>query len=453
MKFSTINPATEETVSSYTAASEKEVEETVLSAKKAFEVWKKTSFSERAALLKKVSELLVKRKEALGKIMSMEMGKPIKEGIAEVEKSAWLFDYYAENAEKFLANEIVATDAKKSYISFEPYGVIGAIMPWNFPVWQVSRFVSAALAAGNCIIVKHSSVCAQSGIELEKIFLDAGFPKGVYQNLVGTGQTAEMLIASNIDGVTFTGSTEIGKKVALTSAGQLKKFILELGGNDAFIVLKDADISAAAKGAIKGRMKNTGQSCIAAKRFFVEKEVADEFTKKVIEEFKKMRIGDPLDSQTEVGPLANKQQFETIVRQVDESVKKGAKVLLGGKRWGKKGFFYEPTVLGNIKPDMPVAREEVFGPVIPIIPVKDEQEAIKKANDSEFGLGASIWSKDTEKAERIAKELVVGAVCINTAMHSDPRLPFGGTKKSGFGREMSRYGLLEFMNLKAIKVH
>jgi succinate-semialdehyde dehydrogenase/glutarate-semialdehyde dehydrogenase/succinyl-CoA reductase len=382
-----------------------------------------------------------------------EMGKPIKESLFEVEKCAWAMEFYGDNANIFLHDESVNTDARKSVISFEPLGVIGSIMPWNFPYWQALRFAAPSLMAGNTIVLKPASATIQCGIEIENTFRKAGFPDGVFQTLVGDSSIAETLIDSDINAVTFTGSTSVGAKVAQRSTFQLKKCVLELGGSDPFIVCDDADIEKASSGAVKGRFINCGQSCIASKRFLVTKNVAKEFIEKFVQKTEQLRIGDPSLEDTDIGPLVNMNGLNKIEELVNDAVKNGAEVLTGGKRIKDKGYFYSPTILSKISSKMRVADEETFGPVAPITVVDDEVEAIKIANNSQFGLGASIWTRDLIKAEKLSKLVESGIVTVNNVVISDPRIPFGGVKHSGFGRELSRYGMLEFVNIKSVRFY
>jgi succinate-semialdehyde dehydrogenase/glutarate-semialdehyde dehydrogenase/succinyl-CoA reductase len=338
-------------------------------------------------------------------------------------------------------------------IKFQPIGVIGSIMPWNFPYWQALRFAAPSLMVGNTIVLKPASATMQCGIEIEKAFNKAGFPDGVFQTLVGDSTIAESLIDSDINAVTFTGSIPVGAKVAQRATSQLKKTVLELGGSDPFIVCEDADVEKASSGAVKGRFINCGQSCIASKRFIVVKKVANEFIEKFVQKAERLKVGDPLSDDTDVGPLVNASGLKKIDSQVKESVKEGAEVLTGGEQLGKKGYFYRPTVLKNVNPKMSIAQEEVFGPVAPIIVAGDEVEAIELANDSEYGLGASIWTQDLDKAETLSSSVESGIVSVNNVVASDPRVPFGGVKKSGFGRELSRYGMLEFVNIKSVRLY
>lgn len=382
------------------------------------------------------------------------MGKIIREARAEVEKCAWVMEYYADNGRVFLTDEIVNTDARKSFIAFEPLGVIGSIMPWNFPYWQGLRFASPSLMAGNTIVLKPASATMQSGIEIEKAFDKAGVPTGVFQTIVGDSTAAEMLIDSeNVNAVTFTGSVPVGAKVAQRATTKLKKTVLELGGSDPFIVCEDADIEKASTGAVKGRFINCGQSCIATKRFIVVKKIANEFIEKFVQKTEKLNVGDPLSDQTDIGPLVNSKSVENMESVVEDSVRKGGEVLTGGERVRSKGSFYKPTLLRKVTHDMLVLQEEVFGPIAPISIVENELEAIKLSNDSKFGLGASIWTQDLDKAEKLSRSIESGIVTVNNVVISDPRVPFGGIKNSGFGRELSRYGMLEFVNVKSVRFY
>jgi succinate-semialdehyde dehydrogenase/glutarate-semialdehyde dehydrogenase/succinyl-CoA reductase len=381
------------------------------------------------------------------------MGKSIKEARSEVEKCAWAIEYYADNGQILSTDEVVNTDARKTVIRIQPIGVIGSIMPWNFPYWQALRFAAPSLMIGNTIVLKPASATMQCGIEIEKTFNRVGLPDGVFQTLVGDSSVAGSLIDSDINAVTFTGSVPVGAKVAQRATSQIKKTVLELGGSDPFIVCEDADIEKASNGAIKGRFINCGQSCIASKRFIVVKSVANEFIEKFVQKAEKLKVGDPLSDDTDIGPLVNASGLKKIDSQVKQSVKEDAEVLTGGEQIGKKGYFYRPTVLKNVNPKMQIAQEEVFGPVAPIIVAHDEVEAIELANDSEYGLGASIWTQDLDKAERLSSSVESGIVSVNNVVASDPRVPFGGVKKSGFGRELSRYGMLEFVNIKSVRFY
>jgi succinate-semialdehyde dehydrogenase/glutarate-semialdehyde dehydrogenase/succinyl-CoA reductase len=412
---------------------------------------KKTN--KRTDLLHDFANELKKENENLARIATNEMGKPIKEARSEVEKCAWVMEYYADNGQILSTDEIVNTDARKTVIKFQPIGVIGSIMPWNFPYWQALRFAAPSLIIGNTIVLKPASATMQCEIEIEKTFNKAGLPEGVFQTLVGDSSIAESLIDSNVNAITFTGSVPVGAKVAQRATSQVKKTVLELGGSDPFIVCEDADIEKASTGAVKGRFINCGQSCIASKRFIVAKNVANEFIEKFVQKAERLRLGDPLSDDTDIGPLVNTNGLKKIDSQVKDSVKEGAEVLTGGEQIEKKGYFYRPTVLKNINPKMSIAQEEVFGPVAPIIVAGDEVEAIELANDSEYGLGASIWTQDLDKAERLSSSVQSGIVSVNNVVASDPRVPFGGVKKSGFGRELSRYGMLEFVNIKSVRFY
>jgi acyl-CoA reductase-like NAD-dependent aldehyde dehydrogenase len=451
-KVKTINPATEEVLNEYDIMTKEQINDKVKKARNAFQDWKKDA-SKRIDHLHDFANQLRKDKEKLARIATNEMGKAIKEARSEVEKCAWAMEYYADNGQILSTDEVVNTDARKTVIRFQPIGVIGSIMPWNFPYWQALRFAAPSLMIGNTIVLKPASATMQCGIEIEKTFNRVGLPDGVFQTLVGDSSVAESLIDSDINAVTFTGSVPVGAKVAQRATSQIKKTVLELGGSDPFIVCEDADIEKASNGAIKGRFINCGQSCIASKRFIVVKNVANEFIEKFVQKTEKLKVGDPLSDDTDIGPLVNASSLKKIDSQVKESVKEGAEVLTGGEPIGKKGYFYRPTVLKNVNPKMQIAQEEVFGPVAPIIVTDNEVEAIELANDSEYGLGASIWTQDLDKAERLSSSVESGIVSVNNVVASDPRVPFGGVKKSGFGRELSRYGMLEFVNIKSVRFY
>ena len=451
-KVKTINPATEEVLNEYKIMTKEQINDKVKKARNASQDWKKDA-SKRIYLLHDFANQLRKDKEKLARRATNEMGKAIKEARSEVEKCAWAMEYYADNGQILSTDEVVNTDARKTVIRFQPIGVIGSIMPWNFPYWQALRFAAPSLIIGNTIVLKPASATMQCGIEIEETFNRVGLPDGVFQTLVGDSSIAESLIDSNINAVTFTGSVPVGAKVAQRATSQIKKTVLELGGSDPFIVCEDADIEKASNGAIKGRFINCGQSCIASKRFIVVKNVANEFIEKFVQKAEKLKVGDPLSDDTDIGPLVNASGLKKIDSQVKESVKEGAEVLTGGEQMGKKGYFYRPTVLKNVNPKMQIAQEEVFGPVAPIIIADNEVEAIELANDSEYGLGASIWTQDLDKAERLSSSVESGIVSVNNVVASDPRVPFGGVKKSGFGRELSKYGMLEFVNIKSVRFY
>jgi len=453
-KIVSINPATEEINREFDFYTEDRINESVEKAKAASSDWRSLDVSDRAEYLRNAAKVLRRRKKELGEIITLEMGKTIRESIQEIEKCAQTLEYFAENAGRFLEPEIVETDAKKAYISFQPRGIVLGIMPWNYPFWQVIRFGAPALAGGNVVILKHSSYVPICALELEKVFLEAGLPEGVYQSLLIDASTALLLISRDeISTVSFTGSLSAGQKVAEVAGRNMKKAILELGGSDPFIVLPDADIEKAARVGIGSRFLNAGQSCIAAKRFIVANSISEEFTSKFAEFTKELKVGDPMDADTDLGPLVRRQQIESLSEQVNEALSRGARAILEGGSLKRKGFFYSPVILIGVTKDMRVLKEETFGPVAAILTVKDEAEAITAANSTEFGLGASIWSKDEEKALALAAELESGVVAINSLVKSDPRLPFGGVKKSGIGRELSKFGLYEFMNIKSISLN
>ena len=421
-------------------------------AKRAFPEWKK-DYEKRRSYIYELVEYLKKNKMEMAKVATSEMGKTIKESIGEVEKCAWALEFYADHGDSFLADEVLNTDARKSFLTFEPLGVIGSIMPWNFPYWQALRFAAPCLMAGNVIVMKPSRVTMQSGIEIEKAFTESGIPDGIFQTVIGSVESANHLIDSDVNAVTFTGSTDAGAKVGQRAAMNLKKCVLELGGSDPFIVLDDAIIEKAAEGAVKGRFINCGQSCVASKRFFVSKNIAKDFIELFIKKASQLKVGDPTLIGTDIGPLSSKGGLETISGIVEDAKEKGAEILLGGSEIDGKGYFYQPTILTNVKPNMRIAKEETFGPVAPITIVENESEAVRLANDTEFGLGASIWTKDLAKAEKISRRIESGIVSVNNVVISDPRIPFGGIKHSGFGRELSRYGILEFVNIKSVRFY
>ena len=451
-QITTINPSTGEEITKFTAMDKNQVFDLVGKAKRAYPEWKK-DYEKRRSYVYNLVEYLIKNKIKLAKVATSEMGKPLKESIGEIEKCAWALEFYADHGDSFLSDEVLNTDARKSFLSFEPLGVIGSIMPWNFPYWQALRFAAPCLMAGNVIVMKPSRVTMQSGIEIEKAFMESGIPDGIFQTVVGSVDSANHLIDSDVNAVTFTGSTNAGAKVGERAARHLKKCVLELGGSDPFIVLDDAIIDKAAEGAVKGRFINCGQSCVASKRFFVGKNIAKDFIELFIKKASQLKIGDPMNMETDLGPISSKDGFETISGIVEDAKEKGAEILLGGSKIDGKGFFYEPTILTNVKPNMRIANEETFGPIAPITIVENESEAIKLANESEFGLGASIWTKDLAKADKMSRRIESGIVSVNNVVISDPRIPFGGIKHSGFGRELSRYGMLEFVNLKSVRFY
>jgi acyl-CoA reductase-like NAD-dependent aldehyde dehydrogenase len=452
-QLKTINPATEQVLKEYEIYTKGQLSRLVKQARQTFLEWK-NNIDRRAEYLYSFSKELRKNKENLAKTVTQEMGKAIKEARSEVEKCAWTIEYYADHGKIFSTNEVVNTDARKSTITFQPLGVVGSIMPWNFPYWQSLRFAAPSLMAGNVIILKPASSTMQCGIEIENMFDKAGVPEGVFQTAIGDSAIAETLIDSNgINAVTFTGSVPVGAKVAQRATSQLKKTVLELGGSDPFIVCEDADIEKASTGAVKGRFINCGQSCIASKRFIVVKEIANEFTEKFVQKTEKLKVGDPLSDDTDLGPVVNAKSLDNMEGVVDRTIKSGAELLTGGERANSIGYFFRPTIFKNVLPTMEIAQEEVFGPIAPIITADNEEEAMRIANDSKFGLGASIWTQDLEKAEKLSEMVESGIVTVNSMVVSDPRVPFGGIKNSGFGRELSRYGMLEFVNIKSIRFY
>ena len=452
-ELKTINPATEEVIDTYQIMTKEQINEKTRKAQNAFLDWNK-DIPKRADHIHDFAQELRKSKEELARAMTKEMGRPIKDARPEVEKCAWVMDYFADNGNIFLHDESVNTDARKSTITFEPLGVVGSIMPWNFPYWQALRFAAPSLMAGNTIVLKPASATMGCGIEIEKAFRRSGVPDGVFQTIVGDSSIANILIDSeDINAVTFTGSVTAGGIVAQRATSQIKKCVLELGGSDPFIVCKDADIEKASTGAVKGRFINNGQSCIASKRFIIVKDIANEFIEKFVQKTEKLKVGDPLSENTDLGPIVNASGLKTIDSQVKDSVKEGAEILTGGEQIESKGYFYKPTILKKVSTNMRVAQEEVFGPAAAVMVAEDEMEAVRLANDSQYGLGASIWTQDLDKAENLSREIRSGIVTVNNVVISDPRVPFGGVKKSGFGRELSRYGMLEFVNIKSIRFY
>lgn len=450
--ITTINPATGEPISTFESMSKDQVRNQVSKSRSAFSIWKNDLETRRAALYH-LTDYLRKNKVRLAEMATKEMGKVLKEAISEVEKCAWALEFYADNGGTLLSDEILNTDARKSFVTFEPLGIIGSIMPWNFPYWQALRFAAPSLIAGNTIIMKPSSVTMQCGIEIEKACREAGVPEGVFQTLVGGSESANHLIEADVNAVTFTGSTKVGAMVGQKSASLLKKCVLELGGSDPFIVLEDANVEKAANGAIKGRFINCGQSCVASKRFFVSRKIANEFIERFVHNAERLQVGDPMAIENDIGPLVNKDALENISSMVDDAKKKGAQILTGGQQIGNRGYFYKPTILTGLTPDMRIYSEETFGPVAPVTIFDDEKDAIRMANDSEYGLGASIWTDNLKKAEQLSKQIESGIVTVNNVVISDPRVPFGGIKQSGFGRELSKYGMLEFVNIKSIRFY
>ena len=453
MTFQSINPATEAVLATFDEFTAHQTEAALQDADTAFRAWRRASVAERAKPMRRAAALLRERKAKYGGLITAEMGKPIVAAEAEVEKCAWACEFYADNAERFLANEPVRTEARASYVAFEPLGVVLAVMPWNFPFWQVFRFAAPTLMAGNTAVLKHASNVPQCALAIEEVFRDAAFPSGGFRTLLLGGAAVDALIADpRIRAVSLTGSDLTGEKVAVAAGRALKKTVLELGGSDAFIVLRDADLQSAAAVAVKARFQNTGQSCIAAKRFIVEAEVADEFERLFAAAITQLKVGDPTDRSVDIGPLARGDLRDALDRQVRESVKQGARMVLGGKPVPGRGFFYEPTLLTKVTREMPALREETFGPVAALVRVPDADAAIALANDSQFGLGASLWTQDLDRARQLAGRIEAGSVFVNAMVASDPRLPFGGVKRSGYGRELASFGIHEFVNIQTVLI-
>ncbi|MBK0402438.1 NAD-dependent succinate-semialdehyde dehydrogenase [Adhaeribacter sp. BT258] len=451
MAIQSLNPATgkvEKTFEPHTAA---EIEKLLQQGEKTFQQWRKTNFTHRAELMRFCVGELSGNTEKYAQIITLEMGKPIQEARAEVKKCAAACEYYAAHAEAFLADEQIKTGATRSYIAYDPLGIILAVMPWNFPFWQVFRFAAPAIMAGNVGILKHASNVPQCALAIEEIFLKAGFPKGVFQTVLVESDGVDPLIKDDrVKAVTLTGSEGAGAHVASVAGKEIKKTVLELGGSDAFVVLKDADLETAAETAVKSRMINTGQSCIAAKRFIVEKPVAEEFIQKMKTKMAALKTGDPASEDIQYGPLARKDLAETLADQVKRSVAAGAEIVLEGGQKDKETAYFQPMILHKVKPGMPAFDEELFGPVAAVIVASDEEEALLLANNSRFGLGGSIWTQDHAKGQKLARQMESGAVFINALVASHPEMPFGGIKKSGYGRELSYIGIREFVNQKTI---
>ena len=453
MAIATINPATGEVVKTFPELTDPEIEQKLQKAVKAFAKHRRTTFAERAAGMRKAADILENEKETFGRMMTLEMGKTLRSAIAEAAKCATACRYYAEHAEQFLADEVVETGAKKSFVRYLPIGPILAVMPWNFPFWQVIRFAAPALMAGNVGLLKHASNVPQSALLIEDVFLRAGFLEGVFQTLlIGAKKVDALLEDPRVVAATLTGSEQAGIQVGMGAAKRIKKVVLELGGSDPFIVMPSADLDAAVATAVEARILNNGQSCIAAKRFIVAEPIADEFQRRFVERMKALRIGDPFDDKTELGPLANAEAVTSLDADVRKSVDAGAKVLTGGHPITGAGNFYEPTVLTDIPVESPAYREEFFGPVASLFRARVLDDAIRIANDSRFGLGASAWTNDDKERERLINELESGMVFINKMVASDPRIPFGGVKQSGYGRELGEFGIREFVNVKTVWV-
>ena len=456
MPISSVNPATAEVLQTFDSLTEPQVKEKLGRATNAFREYRRTTFQERALCMKRAAEILDSEKKSFARTMTLEMGKPINAAIQEAEKCVWVCRYYAENAERHLTEEHVATNATRSFVCFQPLGVVLAVMPWNFPFWQVFRFAAPALMAGNVGLLKHASNVPQCALAIEEIFSRAGFPEGTFQTLlIGSDEVRKVLEDARVAAATLTGSEPAGRSVAGLAGQELKKTVLELGGSDPFIVMPSANFEAAVNTAVKARTINNGQSCIAAKRFIIHQEIYDRFQSEFVAAMKGLRVGDPLVESTDLGPLATQQILDDLEEQVKVSVASGAKILTGGKRAAlggnlERGNFYEPTVLADIPKDSPAYRDELFGPVASLFRVNSIDEAIELANATTFGLGSSAWTNDEQERERFIDELEAGSVFINGMVASDPRLPFGGVKRSGYGRELSYFGIREFVNIKTV---
>ncbi|MDQ6652401.1 MAG: NAD-dependent succinate-semialdehyde dehydrogenase [Acidobacteriota bacterium] len=453
MPIASINPANGETVKTFEPLNAEQIDEKLQRAEACFRSYRRATFAERESKMLRAAEILESEKDTLARLMTSEMGKPLKAAMGEIEKCALVCRYYAETAKHHLADKIVETDAAKSYVCFQPLGPVLAVMPWNFPFWQVFRFAAPALMAGNVGLLKHASNVPQCALAIEDIFRRAGFPDGAFQTLlVGSDAVERILIDRRVVAATLTGSEPAGRSVAGTAGKQIKKTVLELGGSDAFIVMPSAEMEEAVTTAVKARTVNNGQSCIAAKRFIIADQIYDEFEPKFVEGMRALRLGNPLDKTTDIGPLATEQILKDVDSQLKTSVAAGAHILTGGKRLERAGNFYEPSVLANISPDSPAYREEIFGPVALLFRVMNIEDAIQLANATTFGLGAAAWTHDAREQERFIDELEAGCVFINGMVASDPRLPFGGIKNSGYGRELGEFGIREFVNIKTVWV-
>ncbi len=449
--YQSINPFTGEVIGSYEEFSDKMVAEIIDKTHHSYQNWKQTDFEERSSLMHQLAERLLEKKDELAVLITSEMGKIITESVAEIEKCAWLCHHYADHAAAMLEEEGMPSDGTISYVRFDPIGIIYAIMPWNFPFWQVFRFAVPTIMAGNTVVLKHAPNVFGCATAIEELFIEAGFPPHIMSNLIISVEQSDKVIAHPlVQGVTLTGSQKAGRMVASVAGKYLKKSVMELGGSDPYIVLKDAEINHACKTGMCSRMLNAGQVCISAKRFIVEESIFDDFVAEQKSLLEHLVLGDPMVKETEMGPMARPDLLEQIEQQVEKSVKMGAELITGGKRMNDR--FYAPTLLINARKGMPVYDEETFGPVSVVIPAKDPEDAVRIANDTEYGLGASIWTQNIELAEKMAAQLEAGAVFINGMTKSDPRLPFGGTKRSGYGRELSHFGIREFVNIKTVWV-
>jgi succinate-semialdehyde dehydrogenase/glutarate-semialdehyde dehydrogenase len=453
MAIESINPATGELMEVFDEWTAEVTAGVVGKVHEAFLTWRQVPFARRAELMRKAAAVLRANKDEYARVMALEMGKPVSDGRGEVEKCAWVCDYYAEHAEGMLADEPAQSDGARAYVAFRPIGAVLAVMPWNFPFWQVFRFAAPALMAGNTGLLKHSSNVPRSALAIEEVFRKAGFPDNVFRTLmIGSRQVEAVIEHPLVAAVTLTGSDIAGRKVAAAAGRALKKTVMELGGSDPFVVLADADLEEAARVGAKARCINSGQSCIAAKRFIIEEAVYDAWLERFTAAMAALVVGDPLAEATQVGPQAREDLMRELHGQVEASVAKGAKVLLGGAPLERKGYFYPPTILAEVRPGMPAYHEEFFGPVASVIRVRDAEEAVAVANATPFGLGGSVWTRDAARGEAVAARIEAGAVFVNGLVKSDPRLPFGGVKTSGYGRELSHYGIKEFVNIQTVWV-
>lgn len=454
MVITTRNPATEEVIQTYEILTEKQVNALIDAGDLTYTAWRKTSFSQRRMKMNALSNLLLQKQEELVALMAHEMGKPVQAGKREIEKCAWVCKHYAEEAEAYLTPRIIQTEMQKTKVCYQPIGMVFAIMPWNFPFWQVFRFAAPTIMAGNAVLLKHAPISTGTGNVIQALLIEAGFPESLFQHAILDNEMAAKVIAHpKISAVTLTGSVQAGSTVGSEALKHLKKIVLELGGNDPYLVLADADLDLAAECIVNSRLNNSGQVCIAAKRTIVVESVADQLVEKLIQKLTPFKFGDPLDPNTKLGPLARQDLRETVHQQVQESVDKGARLLVGGEIPLRKGYYYPATVLTHVKPGMPAFDDEIFGPVISVIQAKDETHAIHLANQTQFGLGAAVFTQDIKRGEAIATdEIEAGSCFVNTGVASDPRVPFGGIKRSGFGRELSREGILEFVNVKSVSI-